>query len=107
MVVDATFLSRAWRSAFRDLARRREIGFVTLALLAPMAVLRERVARRVAAGGDASDATLPVLECQADVCDRLSRSERRLAILINSTDPPPLQTVLERIADLTRVPLGE
>lgn len=107
VVVDATFLSRAWRSAFRDLARRREIGFVTLALLAPMAVLRERVARRVAAGGDASDATLPVLECQAGVCDRLSRSERRLAILINSTDPPPLQTVLERIADLTGVPLGE
>lgn len=107
VIVDATFLSRAWRSTFHDLARHQNAGFVTLTLLAPMAVLRERVASRTAAGGDVSDATVPVLESQASLCERLSRSERRLAILINSTAPPPLQTILEGIADLTGVPLGE
>ena len=107
VIVDATFLRREWRSAFHDLARHRNAGCVTLAFLAPMAVLRERVARRAAAGSDASDATVPVLECQASGCERLSRSERRLAILIDSSDPPPLPTILERVADLTGVPLGE
>ena len=107
VIVDATFLGRRWRAAFHDLARHQNAGFVTLTLLAPMAILRERVAKRATAGGDASDATVPVLECQASGCERLSRSERRLAIFIDSTDPPPLQTILERIADLTGVPLGE
>ncbi|WP_295386555.1 bifunctional aminoglycoside phosphotransferase/ATP-binding protein [uncultured Thiodictyon sp.] len=107
VLVDATFLTRARRAVFRDLARRQGAGFAVLALLAPMAVLRTRVACRLAAGLDASEATVAVLERQARTCERLSRSERRTGMTINSTERPPLDEILERIAALTAVPIGE
>ncbi len=107
VLVDATFLTRARRAVFADLARAQGAGFAVLALVAPMAVLRERVARRLAEGRDASDASVAVLECQAAACERLSRSERRTAITINSTAPPSIDQVLARITVLTGVALGE
>ncbi|WP_295447839.1 bifunctional aminoglycoside phosphotransferase/ATP-binding protein [uncultured Thiodictyon sp.] len=107
VLVDATFLTRARRTVFRDLARRQGAGFAVLALLAPMAVLRARVASRLAAGLDASDASVAVLEQQAGACERLSWSERRTGLTINSTRQPPLEQILGRIAALTGVPIGE
>ena len=89
VLVDATFLTRARRGVFADLARASGAGFAVLALVAPMAVLRQRVAHRLVEGRDASEASVAVLERQAAACERLSSSERRTAITINSTAPPP------------------
>jgi len=105
-LVDATFLTRARRTVFRDLASRQGAGFVVLALYAPMAVLRARVARRLAEGRDASEASIVVLERQAAARERLSRAERHTAITIDSTAPPTLDEILARIAAVTGVPLG-
>ena len=107
VLVDATFLTRARRGVFADLARASGAGFAVLALVAPMAVLRQRVAHRLVEGRDASEASVAVLERQAAACERLSRSERRTAITINSTAPPPMDQILGRLAALTGVPLGE
>lgn len=61
VVVDAAFLKRAERDAFRRLAAAHEAGFAILACTAPVDELRRRIAAR---RGDASEATLDVLENQ-------------------------------------------
>jgi aminoglycoside phosphotransferase family enzyme/predicted kinase len=61
VVVDAAFLKRAERDAFRRLAAAHDAQFAILACTAPLAELRRRIAARQ---GDASEATLEVLEKQ-------------------------------------------
>jgi aminoglycoside phosphotransferase family enzyme/predicted kinase len=63
-LVDATFLKRAQRDPFRELAGELKVPFAILAFDAPPEVLRERVARRAAEGLDAADADVQVLEHQ-------------------------------------------
>jgi hypothetical protein len=104
VLLDATFLTRARRAVFRDLACRLGAGFAILVLVAPIHVLRRRVVERLAEGGDASEAGLAVLECQRTVREPLSLTERPLAITINSNNRPPLTHIIERIAELTGVP---
>lgn len=61
VVVDATFLRRADRERFRQLARRLAVPFAILRFDAPAEVLAERITRR---RGDASEASLEVLQRQ-------------------------------------------
>lgn len=61
VIVDAAFLKRAERAAFRSLAARLAVPFTILAPQAPVDELRRRVANR---HGDASEATPAVLERQ-------------------------------------------
>ena len=61
VIVDAAFLKRAERDAFRAIAAARGVPFAIIAPQAPAAELRRRVAARQ---GDASEATLDVLERQ-------------------------------------------
>ena len=83
------------------------IWLAILALVAPIHVLRRRVVDRLAEGGDPSEAGLAVLECQRTVREHLSLAERRMAITIDSTKTPPLTQILDRIAAVTGVPVGE
>ena len=64
VVVDASFLDRARRDAFAALAAEAGVRFVVVDVRAPDAVLRARIAARAAAGADASDADLAVLDAQ-------------------------------------------
>jgi len=64
VVVDATFLKRAQRDLLRGVARELDVPFAIADCPAPVAVLRERVARRLEEGRDASEATVDVLEQQ-------------------------------------------
>jgi predicted kinase len=64
VIVDATFLRREQREAFRQLAERRGAPYVILAFDADPATLRRRIEARQRAGGDASEATIAVLEQQ-------------------------------------------
>jgi uncharacterized protein len=64
VLVDATFLKREQRDAFRDLARRRHVPFRIAQFTARYETLVERIARRSAEGADASEAGLDVLEAQ-------------------------------------------
>ena len=64
VVVDATFLKRADRDQFARLAHVHQVPFVILRFDASPEVLRQRVLLRQAAGRDASEADLRVLESQ-------------------------------------------
>lgn len=72
VVVDAAFLRRAERDAFRHVAAREGVAFEILPCTAPVDELRRRVAART---GDASEATLAVLEKQLGWIEPLAPEE--------------------------------
>jgi aminoglycoside phosphotransferase family enzyme/predicted kinase len=86
-VVDAAFLRRAERARFAALADAAAVPFFILDCVAPMPLLRERVARRHAAGTDASEADLGVLEHLASEAERLDDGERAGAIVVEPSGP--------------------
>lgn len=75
VVVDAAFLKRADRDAFRALAQQMGAGFSILAPQASPEQLRQRIVARSAAGRDASEATLAVLDQQIKVVEPLGPDE--------------------------------
>ena len=89
VIVDATFLEREQRAAFRALAERARVPFAIVACEAPEAVLRERLAIRARGGRDASEADAAVLALQLEHRDPLGSEERAHAIVIDTTLPDP------------------
>ncbi len=74
-VVDGAFLKRWQREIFRETAAALGLPFVIVAVSAPEATLRERIARRRQRGDDASEATIAVLEAQLRACEPLDAAE--------------------------------
>jgi len=66
VVVDATFLERERRDGFARLAHARSVPFHIVLLQADPSLLAARVERRLALGGDPSEATLAVLARQLE-----------------------------------------
>jgi predicted kinase len=64
VIVDGTFLGREQRDLFRELAATLGVPFHVLPFTAGPATLRQRIQERQARGGDASEATLEVLDRQ-------------------------------------------
>lgn len=87
VIVDASFLKRADRDAFRSLARELDIGFAMLAPAANAEDLRRRVLARQALGRDASEATLEVLELQLRHMEPLGADEMRDLRRVSTTAP--------------------
>lgn len=75
VLVDAAFLKRAERDEFRALAAQLGIPFAILACEAPVDELRRRLRART---GDASEATVAVLEQQLQWLQPLGADERGL-----------------------------
>ncbi|BEP55517.1 bifunctional aminoglycoside phosphotransferase/ATP-binding protein [Variovorax sp. V118] len=80
VIVDAAFLRSAQRHRFKALATELRVPFTILHCRADMAELRRRVGMRDAAGTDASEAGLAVLERQLQSHDPLDAHERGLSI---------------------------
>ncbi|WP_373510894.1 AAA family ATPase [Thiocapsa sp.] len=97
VLVDATFITGARRARFWDLARRRRIPALILALDAPVDVLRSRIICRQAENRDVSDADLRVLERQRLALEPLAGEERARAVFIDTGRGPTLPEVLARI----------
>lgn len=93
VIVDATFLKADARTRFADLARDLGVPFRILDYRADPKCLRERISRRMAAGDDASDADLKVLEMQLQHHDPLGPDEPVITILADH--PPPLDQIRE------------
>lgn len=87
IIVDASFLSRARRQRFRSLARRADADCVMVVCTAPIEVLRQRVMAREAAGADASDATLEVLEAQRQRAEPPDREECSAIVEVDTRAP--------------------
>ena len=77
-VVDAAFLQRWQRDLLRDVAIALKLPFRIADCSAPRPVLRDRVTKRREHGGDASEATIDVLEYQLAHADPLSSEELAL-----------------------------
>ena len=88
VIIDAAFLRREDRDAFRELARRAAVPFVIVACGAGEATLRERVATRERAGVDASHAGNDELERQLATVELLGADERS-ATVTAKTDAGP------------------
>jgi len=86
-IVDATFLKRAERWEFRQVAAVNGARFAILDCTAPAAELKRRIVARDHTGGDASEATLAVLEHQLAARDPFDRAERRSALRVDTSRP--------------------
>ena len=80
VLVDAAFLREAERRSFAELAEAEGCPFHILACEAPPDELRRRISARQAAGKDASEATLVVLEQQFGWLEPLTGGERALSL---------------------------
>jgi predicted kinase len=101
VVVDAAFLRRAERDAFRALAASLHVSFRILAFAAPIDVLKKRVVQRFGAGADASEADLAVLERQLEFRERLEPVEEASTVQIDTAtpvEPAAVERLLERIS---------
>ena len=87
VIVDAAFLRRDERLAFRALAAQLRVPFSILDCQAPEALLRRRVAARESQGNDASEATLAVLERQLASHEPLGQDERGFALEVATDEP--------------------
>ncbi|MFN0298864.1 MAG: AAA family ATPase [Burkholderiales bacterium] len=82
VIVDATSLACTDRAAFRAIAEATGARFIILDCVAPVEVLRARIADRRQLGADASEADDRVLEHQLLHADPLDANEARSAIRI-------------------------
>jgi aminoglycoside phosphotransferase family enzyme/predicted kinase len=83
-IVDATFLQRADRLHFRQVAAAHAARFVVLDCTASVPELKRRITARAAAGRDASEADLAVLASQLRHREPLDRAERRSTVTVDT-----------------------
>lgn len=86
VVVDATFLRFDERSRFLHLADRLKVPFLILECVAPVDILRQRIADRQSGRRDASEADESVLEAQLEHTDLLTPSELEVTIQANDAN---------------------
>jgi aminoglycoside phosphotransferase family enzyme/predicted kinase len=102
VVVDAAFLKRSERDAFRALARELRAPFAILDFTAPDKVLAARVAVRAAGARDASEAGLPVLARQLATREPLAPEEMPVTCTFDTTRKVSVQAwrrVLARLLE--------
>jgi hypothetical protein len=96
VIVDAAFLRRSERQAFRALAAGLHVPFTILDCRADETLLRQRVAARASAGADASEADLSVLERQLQWHEPLDVDEKARAIEVATDDAVDIASVCDR-----------
>jgi predicted kinase len=99
-IVDATFLMRRDREAFRDLSCRLNVPFAILDLYADEATLRRRVSERIRAGTDASDADLRVLDSQFARHEPLGDDELLQTVAVDSGANDSIERALRQLEAL-------
>ncbi len=99
VIVDATFLEREQRDAFRQLAERLHVAFNILDIQAPHSVLRERIEQRHQRGSDASEADLAVLEAQLKKYRGVDRDEQPCTLIIDSGSALDVEQLHRQLTD--------
>jgi len=100
VVVDAAFLKRVERDAFRAIAERLESPFAILEFRAPLELLRARITHRLARADDASEADLTVLEHQLAAREALTPAEMAASFAVDAAKPASFETwqpLIERL----------
>jgi len=97
VLLDATYLRAADRDACRALAERLAVRFFILDLNAHEALLRERLAQRLARGGDPSEADSGVLARQMAEAEDLQRREKPFVLSLDAGFGANLDEVLRAL----------
>ena len=104
VIVDATFLLNETRQPFLDMAAAHCAKTIIVECTAPENILRQRVAKRLLANSDASDADVDVLNQQLPTIDRPRDAESAHVLRIDTTEADGLNTAL---AELRRLLAGQ
>jgi len=97
VIIDATFLRRAQRTRFVELAETSGVPLRLIECEAPEPVLRARILERSRAQRDASEADLKVLDWQLAHLEALSPEEQIEAIRVDTARPDSLGRTLQWI----------
>lgn len=98
VIVDATFLDRADRVRFADLAAKLCVPFAILDCEADPDILRARITARQSETGNVSDADLAVLEAQLARAAPLTPDERAVSLSISPGRPLDLRALAALLA---------
>ncbi len=101
VVVDAANLRRDERDRFVAAARDLEAEATIVHCVAPLEVLRRRVAGRVATGADASEATVALLDRQPAYWEPFSDSELGHVVAVDTTSAESIERALGSLATPT------
>jgi aminoglycoside phosphotransferase family enzyme/predicted kinase len=102
VIVDATFLLRSQRALFAELARRMRVRLQLVYCDAPISLLQKRIEARHAAGGDASEADLAVLDWQLKHCEPIDPTEGLDVVKVSATAADPLSSALSTLSRTPR-----
>jgi aminoglycoside phosphotransferase family enzyme/predicted kinase len=97
VVVDAASLRRDERQGFAQVARQHAATFHVVHCVAPLEVLKARVARRVESGRDASEATPALLDRQPSYWEPFEASELPSVVEVTTSDPYAVAHALARV----------
>ena len=98
VIVDAANLRRGERELFLAAARERAAEVAIVHCTAPLAVLKRRVAERTAAGADASEATVSLLDRQPSYWEPFSDHELRHVVAVDTDSPDSIARALQGLA---------
>ncbi len=98
VIVDASFLERAERDRFRDLARRAGREFSIVSARAPREELQRRLERRDREGSDPSEADIAVLRYQLQNTDALEANERDAVIEVTTDKPVDIDQLVSELS---------
>lgn len=101
-IIDATFLRRADRSAFRRLAGELQVPFAIVSCMAPMPELQRRIRARLQSGRDASEADRQVLAQQLVSSEPLDDAERRMTLTAATGELAEMDDLPARLKNLLR-----
>ena len=104
VLIDATLLDAAQRARFITLAADLQVPWCILAFEAPPEVLRARITQRLQSGGDASEATLAVLERQLATARPLAAQEEAHTLHLDTTQPINWDAVLAQFLPSAHTP---
>jgi len=96
-ILDATYLRTAQRHACRELAGRLGVRLLILSVQAPEAVLRARIAGRLARRDDPSEAGEAVLTRQMAGAEDLEEWEKPFVLALDTTAAMDVDAVLEAV----------
>lgn len=100
-IADATFLRRAQRAQLQEVASTLGVPIAVIDVQAPQALLRERLASRVARATDPSEATVQVLEQQLAMAEGIADAEGLPVIAVDgrqSVTPSTVRGVARSLA---------
>jgi uncharacterized protein len=98
VIVDAANLRRGERELFITAGREHAADVAIVRCVAPLEVLKRRVAGRAAAGADASEATVSLLDRQPSYWEPFNRDEQSHVVTVDTSSAESIERALGSLA---------